>query len=406
MRRCVPPLSTVFTLLAGSVLSAPIRGQSLAGRFYPEKERYFVGEPVFIDFEITNYGDQPVWIDGRMGEPCIEPDQIEVVGAKYHGFGSDTSFGCFGGVGGSCASNDGELKPGDEHVGRIFLSARFSLDHARTYRVQARRRVPVSASAAPTLPPSTTTEFSSDFPITLVQGSDEELKAAFQPYIKGVNSPDALTQSEAIWAITETAPPFLEDVILRLADQPNRATAAIWGLRRLNTTRAKQKLAELAEHPRYDLLRQAAIQALAETRDRSYLPVLIRAARSSNDGDRVLAVQGAGLLGGDDAVPFLISMLLDSDTYVRVAAVRGLGLTASRPAVTTLIGALQDTETEVFQAAAISLAELTHYSITTAPWAEIPSADEYRRWHDWWLRNGLTAPIYTTDKCTEPQPLE
>lgn len=132
----------LFAALAGLPWPTFVRGQALAGRFYPEKQTYFVGEPAFIDFEIANSGDQPVWIDQRMGEPCIEPDPIEVVGAKHHGFGWDTSFGCFGGVAGSCAGGVIELKPGAMHSTRIFLSARFRLDQDGTYQVHARRSAP------------------------------------------------------------------------------------------------------------------------------------------------------------------------------------------------------------------------------------------------------------------------
>lgn len=84
-------LDDILSPLAGLLWPTVVRCQTLAGRFYPEKQNYFVGEPVFIDFEITNTGDQPAWMDQRMGEPCIEPDPMEVVGAKHQGFGWDTS---------------------------------------------------------------------------------------------------------------------------------------------------------------------------------------------------------------------------------------------------------------------------------------------------------------------------
>jgi HEAT repeat protein len=94
------------------------------------------------------------------------------------------------------------------------------------------------------------------------------------------------------------------------------------------------------------------------------------------------------------------------DANVRVAALRGLGITASRPAVPILIKALQDSDAQVFQQATQSLAELTHHSITTAPWSEKPSRSAYNRWHEWWLRNKLTAPIYGTDKCVQSEMLD
>jgi HEAT repeats len=397
-------------ILALFVRCAPLalaQNQSLAGRFYPEKEIYLVGEPVFIDFEIDNTGEQPVWIDSRMGQPCSEPDSIEVVGAKYHGFGSDNALGCFGGVAGDCPSNDIELKGGSKHTVRIFLSALHRLDHAGTYQVQARRRVPVDASARMNVMPLTQShdlrEFSTDFRITLVEGSDEDLRRAFQPYIRDVDRSDSFVQSQAIWAITEMAPPFLEDVILKPADLPNRAAGAAVALGRLNTTKAKQKLAKMAEHSQQ---RQSAIRALAKTRDRAYLPALIHIAGETTDGDRDLTIWSAGLIGGDDSIPFLVSVLHDTDANVRVAALRGLGVTASRSAVPVLIGTLQDPDEQIFREATQSLAELTHHSITTEPWAEKPSPAVYSRWHEWWLRNELTAPIYGTDKCVQSELLD
>jgi len=395
--------TTLFALLAGLLWPTFVRGQALVGRFYPEKDTYLVGEPVFIDFEITNTGDQPAWIDQRMGEPCIEPDTIEVEGAKHHGFGWDTSFGCFGGVGGSCPGGAMELKPGAKHTARIFLSARFQLDHAATYQVHAQRRVPVYPLGEWTPQTALSKDFASDFQITLVQGSEEELKAAFQPYVEDASTPDQGDHWMAIWAVEEMAPPFLEDLILKLADTPNRANPQ--ALLRLNTPRSKQKLAELAEQSSGAALQQGAIQALAKTRDYTYLPVLIRIAGKSTDGNRDFAIQGAGLFG-EDAIPFLVSMLSSPEVDARVAAVRGLGLTRSRNAVSILIGALQDPNDEVHRAVTVSLAELTHRSVTKEPRHESASPDQYSRWHSWWLENEHTAQIYGTDSCVQPQSLD
>jgi HEAT repeat protein len=397
----------ILILLIRFVSPSLAQNQTLVGRFYPEKQTYLVGEPVFIDFEIANIGEQPVWIDGRMGQPCIEPEPIVVVGAKYIGFGSDTTFGCFGGVAGSCAGNEIELKAGENHIARIFLSALYRLDHAGVYQVQARRRVPVNSSGQSSVRPITQSNdirnFSSYFQITLAKGSEDELRQAFQPYVGDIDNSDSLIQSQAIWAITEMAPPFLEDVILELADVPNRAAGAAVALGRLNTTKAKKKLAELAEDSQ---LRQSAIRALAGTRDRAYLPVLIHISRDTTGGDRAFAIMGAGLIGGDDSIPFLVSVLQETDANVRVAALRGLGISGSRSAVPVLIDTLQDTDEQIFREATQSLAELTHHSITSEPWAEKPSATTYNRWLAWWSRNKLTAPVYDTNNCVQPKALD
>jgi hypothetical protein len=289
MIRAAAHLTTFSVLLTGLLWPTAARGQALAGRFYPEKQTYLVGEPVFIGFEITNTGDEPTWINQRMGEGCIEPDPIEVVGAKHQGFGWETSFGCFGGVMSSgCLDGPMELKPAEKRTARIFLSAHFRLDHAATYQVHARRHVHVYPSGE-WVPPQTAVseDFSSDFQITLRQGSERELEAAYQPYVNDAKTPDEGDHWQAVWAIEEMAPPFLEDLILKLADMPNRASPE--ALRRLNTPRAKQKLKEMAEGSTYRA--QEALQALAETRDLSFLRVLIRLADKSTDGTPVYSAK-------------------------------------------------------------------------------------------------------------------
>jgi hypothetical protein len=394
----------LFALLAGILWPTFVRGQALVGRFYPEKQTYFVGEPVLIDFEITNTGDKAAWIDQRMGEPCTEPDPIEVVGAKHEGIGWDTTFGCYGGVGGSCPGGAIELKPGAKHIARIFLNSGFRLDRPGTYQVHARRIAPVYPSgafaASWTVPKK---EFSSDFQISLVQGTEEELKSAFRPYVEDASTPEQGDHWLAVAAIESMAPPFLEDLILKLAETPNRVSPVT--LLRLNTPRPKQKLVDWAEQSTNGALQQGAIQALAETRDPSYMALLIRIAGRSTDGIRDFAIWGAGLFG-EDAIPFLNSTLHNGDVYARVAAARGLGLTRSRSAVSILIGALQDPNDEVHRAVTVSLAELTHRSVTKEPWHESPSPDHYLRWQNWWLKNEHTAQIYGTDSCVQPEPFD
>jgi hypothetical protein len=297
-----------------------------------------------------------------------------------------------------------ELKPGTKSATRIFLNSRFRLDHAGTYQVHARRIVPVYPSGA--FAPSWTVpkkEFSSDFQISVVQGTEEELKAAFQPYVDDASTPEQGDHWRSLEAIGEMAPRFLEDLILKLAETPNRVSPVT--LLRLNTPRSKQKLVEWAEQSSNGALQQGAIQALATTRDPTYLPLLTRIAGTSTDGNRDFAIWGAGLFG-EEAIPFLKSTLGNAHADVRVAAARGLGLTRSRSAVSILIGALQDPNDEVHRAVTVSLAELTHLSITKEPWHESPSPDQYRRWHNWWLENEHTAQIYGTDSCVQPQPLD
>src|SRR5690348_10711418 len=123
----------------GLLLPAVAFGQGLTGRFYPGKDTYLVGEPVFIVFELINNSQQSVWVDDRLGQPCLTDDTIKVEGAKPAWYGWTTGLNCSRGIGGSCASGLMEVKPGEHQAGRILLNDLYDLDTPGTYEVKITR---------------------------------------------------------------------------------------------------------------------------------------------------------------------------------------------------------------------------------------------------------------------------
>jgi hypothetical protein len=390
--------------LTDFLLPAPCKSQLLTARFYREKQTYLIGEPIFIVLEVTNPSERPIAIDGGFGAPCGRLDPIEVVGALQNPGGLQFAASCFGGWGGDCASGIVELKPGKELAKRILLSRLFAIDHPGTYEVRARRHIPLFANTSPSSAAVSYLDVASDFKIAPTTGNDDELKAAFEPYVRDLASADARAQSNAVDAIATMAPRFLEEVILRLADVPNQAAATTAALGRLNTRQTREKLADLAEHSESGAARQAAIFALAKTGDRTAIPVLERIVRSGQDGDKEFAVWDAGLFG-EVVIPFLTTTLQGADLNMQVAGIRGLGVSACRSAVPILIELLRSSNLQLASEARVSLAELTHYLIDSNLWLQAPQPNEYERWREWWQKHGTSAEIYSINNCSQPRPL-
>ncbi len=374
---------------------------SLQARIYPEKATYFLGEPIFLDLEMVNVTDKPLEVDSRFGEPCIPPDTIEVVGAKQRSFAWAPS--CYRGIAGSCGSGWIHLGPGQKHVERILLNRIFTIENPGTYQVRARRDFSVTVYSNGFSSVKSVTA-ASDFQIDVVEGRETDLHAVFEPFVRDLSNPKPAIQGNAATVISVLAPRFLEDVILKLADNPNWVAGTLSALASLSTPRTRNRLAWLAEHTARGGTRQPAIGALAQTRHPAVLPVLKRIAKDGESGDRYFALVNIGLLG-KRAVPFLKAALREKDVNVQVAAVRGLGASACSSAVPVLIDLLRSPDPQVAKEAQVNLAQLTHYSINKNPFAEIPGNESWIRWRKWWRSNGATADVFDTNSCSEPRPL-
>lgn len=376
------------------------QSQSLVARIVPEKNTFLLGEPIYLILEVENAGQQTVAIDSRFGYPCGF-DTIEILGFKQKIPGIQFGESCFGGYAGSCGSSLLELKPGKALIQRILLNLLFSLDHPGSYEVRGKRRIPVFAN---TTYPISTLEAEANFAIAVRLGNENQLKEAFGKYVQELDRADESIQFNAVQAITATAPRFLEHVILRIADMPNWAATATAALGRLNTSRSRQKLVELAMHSDRDATRQAAIFALAKTGDPLVLSILKQITKARPKDDGLLAVTNAGFLG-TSAIPFLREKLLAADQNMRLAAIRGLGATASRSAVPVLIRLLNDPQGNLVREARVSLAQLTHYSVGSNLFVNEKQPNEFKRWQEWWNRHGATAEIYDTAHCSQPRML-
>jgi hypothetical protein len=410
-----------FLLQAGTLLGADAPG--LEARFYPEKETYILGEPIFLNIEVVNNMQKPVTLDNGFGkcEDRYDGGKTKMPGAKRR-FPTPLVASCYGGGwGGGCAKGSFTLQSGAKQVEKLFLTALFSIDSPGTYKVQARRRIEIYADESSHFNATGWLEVASDFDISVVPGTDEQLRKAFERYVQDLtissssgtwNKQDQQrykardkARNNAIDAITTMAPLFLEDVILRLAEAPNwEIVKAIPALGHLNTERTRKRLAELAVQSDQGALSQPAVGALAKTHDPSALAVLMQIGSMADHPARSFAIQYTGLYG-NAAIPYLAAAINNRESYVQVAAIRGLGATASRTAVPILIDLLKKSEHSLLRDVRESLAQLTHLADGGDPTSDKPRPDEWRHWREWWALNGATAKIFDTNQCSEAAPL-
>ncbi len=394
-------LKIAVPLLALSCCPVGICAEGLTGRFYPEKETYLLGEPIFIVYQVKNEGGKPVpWGSGPFYGPCAGGFTFEVPGAVLR---PEWQPGCRG-ISGSCLGSIGQLGPGEESIQRFLLNERFEFKEPGEYDVEAVTAV----SVQPNSNPPEEVEFRSSFRITLVKGDPRELEGAFQPYVRRLKEGYTLRAQEAAVAVTMLAPSFLQDLILHLARDSDewKAGLAIDALLRLNTPEARESLTQLAQQRGGDVngIEQTTIEKLGETGDRAYLPALVSLARDSYRYNRYSAARATGELGRVEAVPFLLSLLQDSDPLVREGAVQGLAGTQSREAVPGVLSMFTDSDAEVRASAVNSFTSLTHapgdFNSVDAAGAEQAKT----RASLWWRLNGERSLIYGPQGCSETQP--
>jgi HEAT repeat protein len=251
--------------------------------------------------------------------------------------------------------------------------------------------------------------FKSEFEIEVVEGEKAKVENAFEPFLKNLGSPDFDRRIEAVETITAMATPFLEKTLIALATGRDSFAygRAIPALGRLNTAESRRVLAKLVED-RQEYYSWQAIDALAETGDRTYVPLLEELA--SEPKWQNLAIPALGELGGRDVISILLPFIHHplgppNEPPVQQLAIRGLANTASREAIPYLVEALRNPL--VHRDAVKALEQLTHFIIREQKSQrslytddDTTAAKMAKRWQRWWKTMGEEAKLYGPGDCT------
>ena len=214
----------------------------------------------------------------------------------------------------------------------------------------------------------------------------------------------------AVSAITEMAPSFLEDVLIRLT-KTSYAGAAIIGLRKVDTPKAWDVLARLATDADDASIRIAAIENLGRTNGKVHLPVLFQLMHSKEKDVQRAAASSAGELGRAASVAPLAALLSDDDPEVRRAGGGGLGNTHAAEAVPLLIALLLDSDANVRQTAVGSLYLLTHRAaLDPARWLDMATMQEaviaHGKWMRWWAAHADRSEMHSIGDCGPPEGID
>jgi HEAT repeat protein len=241
------------------------------------------------------------------------------------------------------------------------------------------------------------------------EGEKAEVERAFEPFLQSLGSSDFERRVEAVETITATAPLFLEKTLIALVDGPDSfaQSRAIPALGRLNTAESRWALASLIED-RQPYYSWQAIDALAQTGDRTYVPLLAELAR--DPAWQNVAIPALGELGGPGVVSSLAALIQyplgpPNEPPVQSLAVRGLANSGSRQAIPYLIEALR--EPLVHQDAVNALEQLTHLVLWDEKnnhWLyaqdQVTAEKMAERWWRWWKSTGQNATLYGPGDCT------
>jgi hypothetical protein len=399
LNRLLPLL--LLTLLDAASLPA----QHVEARFTTDKVNYLAGEPVFVALTVSNETNEPVWLDFRSPDMPLRCHDfaIKVPGAEP----AQEQWGC--GFAGSCGRGLREVLPGKSLSLRQLVNSQFRLQPG-AFVIRAHTAIVVHAQNLFDSPQIAQFDVTDTLTVKVQRGNENQLKAAFQPFVEELDGPDLMKRGEAAGAITALAPPFLEDVLVALT-KSSYAYVAIGALRKADTSTTREALAQIATGTGASMLRIEAARNLGRTHDATYLPTLFKLMETNDKEIQNVVAEAAGNLGGPAAVPQLAALVSSSDVEARRAGTNGLGDAHASQAVPILIGLLLDSDANVRQAAISGLYLLTHRAaFENDQWADVTSpqsaAAVHQRWVGWWNSHGKDSKIHGLADCAPPESLD
>jgi hypothetical protein len=395
--------SVLFASLLCFLLSSTAFAQ-LQGRFSLEKDEFKVGEPVYLRFDLTNQGKEPVqFLQGSRYSFCGGYG-IEVSNAPPPQHSS-----CDHGLVVSCPMGMQILAPGETRHETLLLNYEHDLSKPGDYDVHAvwAANYGPKTEGFPIPAGGQQIKVEEHVRVRLIDASGENLEPLYQPYIAGLTAQDEEHRIEAARVIGSLAPPFLEDTMVTMLEIPAARSFALQGLKKLNTAHSREVLAGIVQTTTgYSYEKEQIIKYLADMGDKRYFPLLLDIAQKQPPNQARDYVLAAARLGGEDAMPFIRSLLADSDPFSHANGVMGLSETGSRSAVPILIETIKSPNPDLGTLALTCLRQLTHRSpfLDGQIYQQSPSR-LYASWMRWWMLNGNSAPVYGPQQCGEILPL-
>ncbi len=392
----------LVALLSGLVGASAARAQ-LQGHISMAKDVYLAGEPVYVLFELTNVGKEPVQF--AAGDPYSE---------GCGGYTMEVSSGppvkhssCRSEPAPECIVGNEILTSGETRHRLLLVNYGHDVSKAGNYEIHATQAFKYGPLGSREIAAGTK-EFKEEqrLQIRVLKGSREALEGIYRVYVKNLGSNDDEIQREAERAIVSGAPPWLEDTIVGMLRRYTSGEFALLGLKNLNTPRAREELAKLVQNTSaYTQESEMAVSYLGQMGDKKYFPMLLEIAKKQPADEGRAYVLAAAELGGDEAIPYLRGLLSSTNKNAQTNGVLGLEKTGSGAAVPSLIETLKSPDADLGKLAAMALTGLTHREMGDATGRADPPAEAYARWQKWWGENGSSATVYGPRECGEVEEL-
>ena len=373
----------------------------LEARFSLAKEKYMAGEPVLLQYTVRNVGTQPMTI--LAADPVSFCSRYLV---KVNRTDVPEVHDCGGGFGGSCLSSSATLKPKEARTEYFLVNYHEDMRTPGSYHISAGRELePWTDPDLTKLRLGPKLQTSGDFDIQIAEADSGQLRSILLPYfadLTGSHDPQRLNLAYRV--VERLSSAAVEDVVLKLRDDPRTREIAVPALKSANTPATRKQLAEIATGDTDG--RFAAAGALGDSGDRSYWQALRSLSVRQPSGQAGGFISGAARLGGEESLPWLSELLRSPDKKTRADAVYALQLTGSRRAIPMLIDMITDPEVDIQTGAQVSLVQLTHHTFNPRQIVPADTAAAHAAWVQWWSRNSESAPIFKPGEyCGNALPL-
>jgi len=355
--------------------------QELQGRFYPEKDKYMLGEPVLFNVDIKNVGSEAVYVYAKNPHGCVD---------RYEFFISGPSSGCGQNWVPDCQDDTELLKPGESIHGQWELDSWYQFEREGKYEVSATRHLPIQAIHGE----FQDFTFSSKFDFRLEPPDPIRVQDILQEFERNLHSNDPEVRHSALDVLASTAPAYFQNTALTLSRDKDAFVVfhAAAALGRINTPETRAALADIItsrETTNEDevIARIRALEALGRSGDDSYLSLVSHYMDDANEHIQLIAMVAVAELGKGPVVPQIQRFLLDPNPVHRKNAAEALRFSITPEAVEALISAVGDKDAEVNKSALASLTQLTGHSVSEGEERTKTPVQLQDAWHTWWRNN-------------------
>ncbi len=385
-------------------------GYRIDGKFSLAKPDYFIGEPIYVEFEVVNRGDQPIYFStggdyratsrhDRFSFSVVATDGEEAPDPVQRG-----------GLGGGLGSKP-SVAPGGTYSETLFLDEYRAFPKAGVYTVTGRRTLNLFPDGSHGWREACVPAFVVETKMSLTLREDP---AALQGYLRQVEERAAgreerrVRQELRALSLWRLRPALAVLRKMALGPTPYRHRAVGW-LSRYERADIEETLVKVAQCEDPDA-RRLALRVVAKWGEPKHHGLIREALQSEDKEERRSAVLLCSREAPEGCFELLMTMGNDEDSIVTRYLCAALAAYGDQKAVPVLLGLLEDPghSTKIWAASGLGklgrkdgipvMIDLLRHEAIRSDWFNIRvvltelTGKQYREdhaeWRDWWEGEG------------------